>query len=83
MQIVSQLYGDGGDGEIEEEIVLRPKALARPLTRLTDRRSAALTVQAQCLFFSAVKIRLTCAHKVVTRRAGRSSWGYLILRRIN
>ncbi len=73
MQIVSQLYGGGDYGEIEGDIAPRPTTMARPGTRLTDRRSVALMAQAQCLFFSAGEARLTCAHKVVTRIAGRRS----------
>ena len=73
MQIVSQLYGDRDDGELEGNIAPRPKAMAWPLTRLIDRRSVALAAQAQYLFFSAGEARLTCARKVVTRIADRRS----------
>ena len=66
MQIVSQLYDDGDDGELEGNIASKPKAMAWPLICLTDRRSVALTAQAQCLFFSTGETRLTCARKVVT-----------------
>jgi hypothetical protein len=69
MQIDSQLYGDGDDDELERNIALR----AWPLKRLTDRRSVALTAQAQCLFFNAGEARLTCARKVVTKIADRRS----------
>ena len=67
------MYGDGDDGEIERNIDPRPKVMARPLTCLTDRRTMALTTQAQYLFFSADEARLTCAHKVVTKIADRRS----------
>ena len=73
MQSVSQLYGDGDDGELEGNIAPRPKAMAQPLTRLTDRRSVALTAQAHCLFFGAGKACLTYAQEVVTRIAGMCS----------
>ena len=73
MQIVSQLYGDRDDGELEGNIAPRPKAMAWPLTRLIDRISVALAARVQCLFFSAGKARLTSARKVVTRIVDRSS----------
>ena len=73
MQIVLQLYGDRDDGELEGNIVPRPKAMVWTLTRLIDRRSVALATQAQSLFFSAGEARLTCARKVVTRIADRRS----------
>ena len=73
MQIVSQLYGDRDDGELEGNIAPRPKAMAWPLTRLIDRRSVALAAHAQCLFFSAGEARLTCTRNVVTRIADRRS----------
>ena len=70
--------GGGGDGEIEglcsrAEFAPRPKALARALTRLIDRRSAALTAQAQCLVFGADEVCSVCAHKNVTRRSHRNT----------
>ena len=46
MQIVSQVYGGGDDGEIEGGIAHRPKAMTRRLARLTYRRLVALTAQA-------------------------------------
>ena len=73
MQIDSQLYGDGDDDELEGNIAPRLKAMAWSLTHLTDRRSVALTAQAQCLFFNAGEARLTCAHKVVTKIVDRRS----------
>ena len=73
MQIVSQLYCDRDDGELEGNIAPRPKAMAWTLTRLIDRRSVALAAHAQCLFFSAGEARLTCVRKVVTRIADRRS----------
>ena len=73
MQIVSQLYGNGDDSELEGNIAPRAKAMVWPLIHLTDRRSVALTAQAQYLFFSAGEARLTCARKVVTRIADRRS----------
>ena len=69
MQFDSQLYGDGDGDELERNIAPR----AWPLKRLTDRRSVALTAQAQCLFFSAGDARSTCAYKVVTKIADRHS----------
>ena len=73
MQIVSQLYDDGDDGELEGNIAPRPKAMVWPLTHLTDRRSVAVTAQAQCLFFNAGEARLICVGKVVSRIADRRS----------
>ena len=73
MQIVSQLYGDGDADELEGNIAPRAKAMVWPLTHLTGSRSVAVTTQAQCLFFDAGEARLTCTHKVVTRRADRCS----------
>ena len=71
MQIVSQLYGNCDDDELEGNTAPRPKAMAWPLTRLTDRRSVALTAQAQCLFFNAGEACLMWARKVVTKIADR------------
>ena len=73
MQIVSQLYGGGDDGEIEGNIAPRPMTMVWPLVHLTDRRSVAVTAQAQCLFFNAGEARLTCARNVLTRITDRRS----------
>ena len=73
MEIVSQLYGGGGVGEIEGNIAPIPKEMVWLLTHLTGRRSVAVTVHAQCLFFNAGEACLTCARKVVTRIADRRS----------
>ena len=73
MEIVSQLYGGGGDGEIEGNIAPIPKEMVWLLTHLIDRRSVAVTSQVQCLFFNAGEARLTCARKVVTKIADRRS----------
>ena len=73
MQIVSQLYGDGDDGELEGNIAPRAKIMVWPLTHLRHRRSVAVTTQAQCLFFDASEARLTCTRNVMTRRADRRS----------
>ena len=56
-------------------IAPRPKAMSGTLTRLIDRRSVALTAQAQYLFFSAGEAHLTCARKIVTRISDRRSYG--------
>ena len=71
MQIASQLYGDDDDDEFEGNIAQKPKSMAWPLTHLTDRRSVAVTTQAQYLFFTTGESRLACARKVVTRIADR------------
>ena len=43
MQIVSQLYGDGDDSELEGGIAPRPKWMVWPLTHLTERSVAVTT----------------------------------------
>ena len=73
MQIDSEFYGNGDDDALEGNIAPRPKAVTWPLTRLTDRRSVALTAQAQCLFFNAGEARLTWARNVVTKITARRS----------